>query len=236
MHHTIGWIVFHIIVFVLLILDLGIFNKKAHKISVREAVITSAIWIGIAFIFNIGIYIFNGEDQALKFFTGYIIEKSLSVDNLFVIILIFKTFDVPDEYQHKILFWGIFGAIIMRGAMIILGVTLVEKFHWIFYIFGLFLVYSAVKMALKKDDDEIDVENNRLVRFIKRFYPVTKDHQNGKFFVRIDDKRHVTTLLLALSVIEVTDLVFALDSIPAIFAITTDPFIVYTSNIFAILG
>lgn len=236
MNHTIGWIIFHVIVFGMLLVDLGVFNKNAHKITTKEAIVNVAIWVGVAFLFNIGIYYYNGEQKALEFFTGYIIEKSLSVDNIFVMIMIFNTFNVPDKFQHKILYWGILGAIVMRGSVIFLGIAIVEKFHWVFYIFGIFLMYSAVKMAFKNEDEHIDVENNIFVKFVKRFYPVTKDHKDGKFFVIVDGVKYVTTLFLALVVIEFTDLIFAIDSIPAIFAITTDSFIVYTSNIFAILG
>lgn len=236
MNHTIGWIVFHIIVFGMLLFDLGVFNKNAHKISTKEATINVAIWMGVAFLFNIGIYYYNGEQKALEFFTGYIIEQSLSVDNIFVMIMIFKAFDIPDKYQHKILYMGILGAILMRGIMIFVGIAIVEKFHWVFYIFGALLIYSAVKMAIKKEDAQIDVEKNMFVKFVKNIYPFTKDHKGGKFFVRIGDIKHVTPLFLALIAIEFTDLIFAIDSIPAIFAITTDSFIVYTSNIFAILG
>ncbi|MCA1928234.1 MAG: TerC family protein [Calditerrivibrio sp.] len=236
MNHVTGWIVFHVIVFGMLIIDLGVFNKKPHKIGVKEAAINVAVWFGVAFLFNIGIYFYNGEQQALEFFTGYIIEKSLSIDNIFVMIMIFSTFHIPDEYQHKILYWGILGAILMRGAMILLGVAIVERFHWVFYIFGVFLIYSSIKMILKKDGEHIEVEKNFFVRLVKKIYPVTQEYQDGRFFVKINGVKHVTTLFLTLIVIEFTDLVFAIDSIPAIFAITTDPFIVYTSNIFAILG
>ncbi|MGC8925966.1 MAG: TerC family protein [Calditerrivibrio sp.] len=236
MHHTIGWVVFSTIVIFLLVLDLGVFNKKAHVISIKEAVFTSAIWIAVAFAFNIGIYFFNGEQQAVEFLTGYIVEKALSVDNIFVMIMIFNVFQIPPQFQHKILFWGILGAIVMRGVMIFLGIALIEKFHWIFYIFGLLLIYSAVKMAFKKEDESIDFDSKWYIKLLKKFYPVTSDRENGKFLIMIDNKRHITPLLLALFTIEFTDLIFAIDSIPAIFAITTDSFIVFTSNIFAILG
>ncbi|ADR19300.1 TerC family protein [Calditerrivibrio nitroreducens] len=236
MHHTIGWVIFSLVVIFLLVLDLGVFNKKAHVISIKEAVFTSAIWIAVAFAFNIGIYFFNGEQQAVEFLTGYIVEKALSVDNIFVMIMIFNVFQIPPQFQHKILFWGILGAIVMRGLMIFLGIALIEKFHWIFYIFGLLLIYSAVKMAFKKEDETIDFDSKWYIKLLKKLYPITSDRENGKFLITIDNKRHITPLLLALFTIEFTDLIFAIDSIPAIFAITTDSFIVFTSNIFAILG
>lgn len=236
MHHTVGWIVFSCIIVFLLFLDLGVFNKKAHVISLKEAVITSGIWISIAFAFNIGIYIFNGEQQAIEFLTGYIVEKALSVDNIFAIIMIFNVFQIPAQFQHKILFWGIIGAIVMRGIMIFVGIALIEKFHWIFYIFGALLIYSAVKMAMKNEDEEVDFEQKWYIKLFKKFYPISNDRESGKFLVKENGKTHITPLLLTLIAVEFTDVIFAIDSIPAIFAITTDSFIVFTSNIFAILG
>lgn len=236
MHHTVGWIVFSFIIVFLLFLDLGVFNRKAHVISLKEAVITSGIWISIAFVFNIGIYFYNGEQQAIEFLTGYIVEKALSVDNIFVIIMIFNVFQIPPQFQHKILFWGILGAIIMRGTMIFLGIALIEKFHWIFYVFGALLIYSAIKMAAKKDDEEIDFEQKWYIKFLKKLYPISSNRENGKFLIKENGKTHITPLFLTLIAVEFTDVIFAIDSIPAIFAITTDSFIVFTSNIFAILG
>jgi len=235
MTHTIGWVVFGILVIFLLVLDLGVFNKKAHVISLKEAVYTSAIWIGIAFAFNIGIYYFNGERQAIEFLTGYIVEKSLSVDNIFVMIMIFNIFQIPPQFQHKVLFYGILGAILFRGAMIFLGIALLEKFHWIFYIFGALLIYSAIKMAIKKEEENIDFENKWYIKLLKKVYPISSNRENGRFLIKENNKIHITPLFLTLITVEVTDLIFAIDSIPAIFAITTDPFIVFTSNIFAIL-
>lgn len=237
MDHLTGWIVFHIIIIIMLIIDLGILNRKAHIIKIREAVIYSVIWIALAFIFNIGIYFSNGEKEALEFLTGYIIEKSLSVDNIFVMILIFKTFRIPEKFQHKILFWGILGAILLRGIMIFFGIALLNHFHWLFYIFGLILIYSSIKLLLKKEEkEEENIKDNFIVRLAKKFYPYTTDNEKGRFFLKKDNKKYITNIFLSLLVVEFTDLIFAFDSLPAIFAITLDPFIVYTSNIFAILG
>lgn len=237
MNHTIGWILFHIIIIIMLVIDLGILNRQAHIIKIKEAVIYSAIWIALAFIFNIGIYFSNGEKEALEFLTGYIIEKSLSIDNIFVMILIFKAFQIPEKFQHKILFWGILGAIILRGTMIFFGIALLNYFHWLFYVFGLVLIYSSINLLLTKEEEkEQDIKDNFIIKIVKKFYPYTTDNEKGRFFLKKDSKKYVTNIFLSLLVVEFTDLIFALDSIPAIFAITLDPFIVYTSNIFAILG
>jgi len=230
------WVLFNIFILALLSIDLIVFNRKPHEISIREALIWSGIWIAIALLFNVGVYAWYGHESALQFFTGYLIEKSLSVDNLFVFLLLFTYFKVPPKYQHKVLYWGILGALIMRGAMILMGAALIAKFHWILYIFGAFLVVTGYRMAVKSVDEEVHPDRNIVVRFFKKIFPVTSGFHEERFFVRIDGKRYATLLFVVLIVVETTDLVFAVDSIPAIFAITTDPFIVYTSNVFAILG
>ncbi len=230
-----SWILFNLFVLLMLTVDLGVFHKKAHTMRVREALWLSLFWITLALIFNAGIYYFNGSQAAIEFFTGYVIEKSLSVDNLFVFLMVFSYFKVPKEYQHKILFWGILGALIMRAIFILSGIALIQKFHWIIYIFGAFLIFTGIKMALEKDK-EIHPEKNPILRLFKRFFPVTTEFEGAIFFKRINGKVYATSLFVVLLVIETTDLVFAVDSIPAIIAITRDAFIVYTSNVFAILG
>jgi tellurite resistance protein TerC len=196
----------------------------------------SGIWIAIALLFNVAVYFWLGRVSALQFFTGYLIEKSLSIDNLFVFLILFSFFKVPAIYQHKVLYWGILGALIMRGCLIVLGAALISRFHWIMYIFGIFLVFTGIKMAFQKGKQEVHPERNIIVRFFKKFFPVISEYREEKFFVKIDGKQYGTLLFIALIVIETTDLLFAVDSIPAIFAITQDSFVVYTSNVFAILG
>lgn len=229
------WIGFNIFVLIMLALDLGVFHRKSHEVNIKEALIWSLVWITLAMIFNYGIYEYMGKVKALEFFTGYVLEKSLSVDNIFVFILVFSFFKVPSSYQHKVLFWGILGALVMRVILIFSGVALLTKFHWLIYIFGAFLIFTGIKMMLQKDN-HIEPDKNILVRLFKKFYPVTNDYHGDKFFVKIDAKRFATPMFVVLLVIEFTDLVFAVDSIPAILAITNDTFIVYTSNVFAILG
>lgn len=229
------WGGFGAFVLTMLALDLGIFHRHAHVVRVKEALHWSAVWIGLAFLFNIGVYFWQGTDTALAFLTGYLIEESLSVDNLFVFLMIFSYFNVPRIYQHKVLFWGILGALIMRALMIAVGVTLIQAFHWVLYIFGGFLILTGVKMAFQQHE-EIHPEHNPVVRLFTRFMPVTAAYHAEKFFVTLDGRRFATPLFLVLLMVEATDLVFALDSIPAVLAVTTDPFIVYTSNVFAILG
>lgn len=229
------WISFNIFVLAMLTLDLGVFHRQAHEVKVKEALIWSAVWIALALLFNLGVYFWRGPETALEFFTGYLIEKSLSVDNIFVFILIFSYFSVPALYQHKVLFWGILGALFMRAILIAVGATLIAKFHWIIYVFGGFLIITGVKMAVQKNTG-IHPEKNPLVRLFKRFMPVTNAYQGEKFFIKENGRRFATPLFIVLLMVEFTDLVFAVDSIPAIFAITKDPFIVYTSNVFAILG
>ena len=229
------WIVFHLLIFTFLALDLGVFHRKAHTISVKEAGITSLIWISLALAFNAGIFYFMGQQKGLEFLTGYLIEYSLSVDNIFVFVLVFGAFAVPREYQHRVLFWGILTALILRGSLIALGAALITEFQWILLIFGAFLVFAGVRM-LRSENEEIDLENNRVLKLIRRFLPLSEKYHGQKFFVLEQGKRMATPLLMVLLLVEVTDVMFALDSIPAIFAITQDPFIVYTSNVFAILG
>jgi len=219
----------------MLALDLGVFHKKTHKVPVKEALIWSAVWISLALIFNLFVLFEFGKTKALEFLTGYVIEYSLSVDNIFVFILIFSYFAVKSEYQHKILFWGILGALVMRGIFIFAGVALINRFHWIVIIFGGFLVYSGIAMLFQKDT-AVDPEKNPIVKFFRKFLPVTDTIHGNKLFVRQNNKLYATPLFLVLLVIESSDLIFAVDSIPAILAISQDSFIVYTSNIFAIMG
>ncbi|MBS0649860.1 MAG: TerC family protein [Verrucomicrobia bacterium] len=234
-HPYLFWIGFHLLIFILLFIDMGIFQKKVHAIRVKEALVLSGFWIAVALLFNGLIYYFRGPEAALQFFAGYLVEKSLSVDNLFVFLMIFTYFKVPPMYQHKVLYWGILGALVLRIVLILAGVGLIQKFHWIIYLLGAFLVFSGAKFALQKEQNLLP-EQNWLVRLCKRFIPLSERKSLGQFFVVERGKWKMTYLFLVLVMIESTDVVFALDSIPAIFAITTDPFIVYTSNIFAILG
>jgi tellurite resistance protein TerC len=239
------WAGFNLFVLAMLALDLGVFHRKAHTVSIKEATIWSAVWISLAMLFNLGIYLFweqlvpasaySNGNAALAFFTGYLIEKSLSVDNIFVFVLIFTYFSVPPRYQHRVLFWGILGALVMRALLILVGAALIKEFHWILWIFGAFLIFTGVKMAFHKNE-EIHPERNPLIRLFRRVMPVTPEYEGARFFVRRAGKLLATPLLLVLLVVESTDLVFAVDSIPAIFAVSQDPFIVYTSNVFAILG
>jgi tellurite resistance protein TerC len=229
------WILFILLIFGLLALDLGVFNRKTHAVSVREALVWSGVWIAISLLFNAGLYIFQGPEPAVQFLTGYLIEKSLSVDNIFVFVLIFTYFSVPAQYQHRILFWGVLGALVMRGILIGVGAVLLDQFHWIIYLFGAFLIFTGIRMGLHQNE-EMDLQKSPILKLVRRVLPVTEEYEPGRFFVRRASKFLVTPLLLVLIVIETTDLVFAVDSIPAIFAVTQDPFIVYTSNVFAILG
>lgn len=230
------WVGFLAFVFIMLAVDLGIFNKNSHEVKIKEALAWSGVWIGLALIFNYGVYVFHGSDKALEFLTSYLIEKSLSIDNLFVFIMLFSFFNVNPKYQHKVLFWGILGALIMRAIFIFAGVALINKFHWIIYVFGVFLVFTGVKMLFSKDEGKVKPDKNPLVRLFKKFFPVTNEMHGDKFFVKIDKKSFATPLFIVLIVIEFTDLIFAVDSIPAILAISSDTFIIFTSNVFAILG
>jgi tellurite resistance protein TerC len=218
----------------MLVLDLTVFHRKVHTIKFKEAIGWSIFWIGLAAAFAVIVYFWRGKAIALDFTTGYLIEESLSVDNLFVFLLIFKFFKVPGQFQHKVLFWGIIGALVMRFIFIFAGVVLINRFQWIIYVFGVFLVYTGIKL-FKQEDSDVQPEHNPVLRVFRKFMPVTKDYVGGKFIVR-QRGLYATPLLLVLIVIETTDVVFAADSIPAILAITRDPFIVYTSNVFAILG
>ncbi len=239
------WIGFNAFVLAMLALDLGVFHRHAHAVSVREAATWSVVWISLALLFNLGIYLawdwlapssaYTNSEAALAFLTGYLIEKSLSVDNIFVFVLIFSYFAVPAIYQHRVLFWGVLGALVMRGVLIAVGATLLKEFHWIIYVFGAFLIFTGVKMARHRDE-ELRPDKNPMVRLFRRLMPVTGEYQGDHFFVRQAGKLLATPLFLVLLIVESTDLVFAVDSIPAIFAVTSDSFLVYTSNIFAILG
>jgi len=229
------WIGFSLFILIMLALDLGLFNRKAHTIRYREAWIWSGVWVTLAMAFAGIVFHYQGSQRGFEFLTGYLIELSLSVDNLFVFLLIFSYFKVPSKFQHRVLFWGVMGALFMRLTMIFVGAALINKFHWIIYIFGAFLVYTGVKM-FKQEEIEIQPEQNPLVRLVTRFLPITRHYEEENFFTINNGKRAGTLLLLVLMVVEVTDVVFAVDSIPAIFAITRDTFIVYTSNVFAILG
>lgn len=229
------WIGFHVFVFLMLALDLGVFHRHTHKVPVKEAVIWTIVWITLAFLFDLFIFFEFGRTKALEFLTGYVIEYSLSVDNIFVFILIFSYFAVKSEYQHKILFWGILGALIMRGIFIFTGVALINRFHWVVLIFGGFLVYTGIKMLFQKEA-EVEPEKNAIVKFFRKFLPVTESVQGNRLFIRQNNRMYATPLFLVLLIIESSDLIFAVDSIPAILAISKDTFIVYTSNIFAILG
>ena len=229
------WIGFNVFVLLMLALDLGVFNKKDHEIKIKEALIWSGVWIFLALLFNAIIYYTKGTEPAMQFLTGYVIEKSLSIDNIFVFVLVFSYFKVPSLYQHRVLFWGIIGALIMRAIFIAAGITLIEKFHWIIYVFGAFLVLTGIKLAINKGT-KIDPEHNPVVRLFRKFFPATNKYHGNKFWIVENGKRTATPLFIVLILIETTDLIFAVDSIPAILAITNDAFIVYTSNVFAILG
>lgn len=230
-----GWITFNLFVISMIVTDLFVLHRNQKIIGIKQALITSSIWISIALIFNLVILYFYGQEPALDFLAAYLIEESLSIDNLFVFILIFDYFKTPREYHHKALFWGILGAILMRALFIFFGITLVSNFHWVLYIFGAFLIYAAIKMAMPKDE-LIHPDQNLIVKLIKKFIPTLSHYEEDKFFIKKGAKWWATPLFIVVVTLEITDLIFALDSIPAVMAITLDPFIVYTSNIFAILG
>ncbi len=232
---TWAWVGFVLFVLAMLALDLGVFHRRPHELAIKEALVWSGVWIALAMLFNLGVYYWRGPEEALEFLTGYLIEKSLSVDNIFVFLLIFTYFRVPARYQHRVLFWGILGALVMRAILIALGLSLIQRFHWVIYVFGAFLILTGVKMAMQKDK-EIHPERNPALRLFRRFAPVTNDYRGGRFFVKEGGRYFATPLLIALLAVETTDLIFAVDSIPAILAITLDPFIIYSSNVFAILG
>jgi len=218
----------------MLALDLGVFNRRVHTVTFREALGWSAMWIGLATAFAVLVYFWHGRTESLEFATGYLIELSLSIDNLFVFLVIFRFFRVPSELQHRVLFWGILGALITRGIFILAGVSLIQRFHWLIYVFGALLVYSGIKL-LRQGDEEVDPERNPLLKLFRKWIPVTEDYEGEKFWVRRPGL-YATPLVVVLLVVETTDIVFAVDSIPAVLAITLNAFIVYTSNVFAILG
>ena len=229
------WVGFLAFVGVMLALDLGVFHRKAHTVSLREAGAWSAVWISLAAVFALGVFHFYGAERGLEFTTGYLIEKALSIDNVFVIVILFGAFGIPAHQQHRVLFWGILGALAMRAVFIIAGTALIERFHWTLYLFGAFLIITGVKMILARGDQG-HPENNVFVRLARKILPVAPGQDTEHFFTRVDGRRMVTPLFLALLAVEFTDLIFAVDSIPAVLAVSQDPFIVFTSNIFAILG
>lgn len=231
------WVIFTVFVVGMLALDLGVFHRKSHAVSIKEATIWSIVWVALSLVFNLVILYWQGREPALEYLTGYIIEKSLSVDNIFVFVLIFTAFKVPAAYQHRVLYWGILGAFVMRAIMIGVGAALITRFHWIIYVFGFFLIYTGIKIAVQKEADHVHIDDNPMVKLVRRRFRMTSHYEGEKFYIRDEmGKIVLTPLVLVLIVIETSDLIFAVDSIPAIFAVTTDPFIVYTSNVFAILG
>jgi tellurite resistance protein TerC len=229
------WSGFIAFVLAMLAIDLGVFHRKAHEVSVKEAAIWSTVWIALAAVFNVGVYFWFGSQRALEFTTGYLIEKALAVDNIFVFVVIFSTFAVPAIYQHRVLFWGVIGALVMRAAFILAGGAFLQRFHWAIYVFGALLAVTGVKLLVQRNQ-EMHPERNPLVRWFQRAFPMTPEFHGEKFLVLKNGRRYATPLLLSLVAVEVTDVIFAVDSIPAIFAVTSDPFLVFTSNIFAILG
>jgi tellurite resistance protein TerC len=229
------WVGFVVFVLAMLALDLGVFHRKSHVVGFREALVWSVVWIGLAMVFNAGVLYWFGETKGVEFFTGYLIEKSLSVDNVFVFVIVFSALAIPPQYQHRVLFWGILGALVMRAVMIFAGAALLAKFHWLIYVFGAFLILTGIKLFWQRDKEQ-HPEDGLVMRFARRIIPSTQRLDGARFFTVENGKRLATPLFMALVLVEFTDLVFALDSIPAIFAITSDPFIVFTSNIFAILG
>lgn len=229
------WVAFNVFVLGMLALDLGVFHRKAHAVNLKEASVWTAVWIALALAFNLGIYLYRGTEPALQFLAGYLIEKSLSVDNIFVFLMIFSYFAVPAAYQHRVLFWGVLGALLMRAFFIATGLTLLKYFHWVIYLFGAVLIFTAWKMLTQRESS-IHPERNPVLRFLRSRMPITENYEGQRFFVMREGRRFATPLVVVLAAIESTDLVFAVDSIPAVIAITRDPFIVYTSNVFAILG
>jgi tellurite resistance protein TerC len=220
----------------MLALDLGVFNRKAHVVTIKEAAIWTSVWVTLGLAFAGLMFAWQGPQKGVEWLTGYLIEYSLAVDNIFVFVLVFSAFAVPPQYRHRVLFWGIIGALVMRGAMIAVGAELIDRFHWILYVFGGFLLFTGVRMLLAKKDEHVDLEKNPAIRLARRLFPISKEYDGQKFFTVKNGVRMATPLFLVLVFIEFTDLVFAVDSIPAIFAITRDPFIVFTSNVMAILG
>jgi len=235
MHTSLHWIAFNLFVVIAVALDLGVFHRKAHKIAMREALLWSFAWIALALTFGLVLLYFNGRQPALEFLTGYVVEKALSVDNLFVFLVVFRVFAVKDEYQQRVLGYGILGALILRGAMIAAGTALIEHFSWIMYVFGAFIVLVGIHMLIARHEVS-DPQKNFLVRYFSKHLRLTKEYSGEKFFTRLNGQLFATPLFLVLLVVEITDVTFAVDSIPAVFGITRDPFIVFTSNVFAILG
>jgi tellurite resistance protein TerC len=229
------WVAFNVFVLAMLAVDLGVVHRRAHEVTLKEALVWSGIWIALALLFALGVYVWYGPQPALEFLTGYLIEKSLSVDNIFVFVLIFSYFKVPARYQHKVLFWGILGALVMRAMFIFAGIALLQRLHWIIYVFGALLILTGIKMAMEKDK-EIHPDKNPVLKLFRRLVPVTEAYHADHFFVKQAGQYAATPLFIVLLVVETTDVIFAVDSIPAILGITVDPFLVYTSNVFAILG
>jgi tellurite resistance protein TerC len=230
-----AWILFNAFVLALLALDLGVFHRKAHEVRPREALIWTFVWIALATLFGLGVYLKLGTEPALQYFTGYVIEKALSVDNIFVFIVILSAFAVPPKLQHRVLFWGVLGALVLRTVFILAGAALIERFSWLMYVLGAFLIFTGIRLLIQREE-EVHPERNPLFRLFKKLVPTVSGYREGHFFVRENGRRFATPLFAVLVAIEATDVVFAVDSIPAIFAVTTDPFLVYTSNVFAILG
>jgi tellurite resistance protein TerC len=235
-HELLLWVVFGAVILILFALDLGVFHRKSHQVGIKEALIWSGIWLAVAIVFNLLVYFWMGKELAIEFAAGYLVERTLSFDNLFVFLLIFTYFKVPSIHQYKVLFWGIIAALVMRGIFVVAGIELIDKFHWIVYLFGAFLFVSGLKLLLRKDEEPMDVGRNPILRLCKRFLPTTDQYGEGNFTLIIDGKRFVTPLFIVLLIIETSDILFAFDSVPAILGITLNPFIVYTSNIFSILG
>ena len=233
--HVWIWVIFNLFVLALLALDLGVFHRHSHRVGIKEALVWSGVWIALALLFNLGIYYWRGPDAALEFLAGYLIEKALSVDNIFVFLLIFSYFRTPARHQHRVLFWGVLGALVMRAIFIALGAALIAKFHAVLYVFGAILVFTGIKLFAMPEEG-IHPEKNPAYRLLRRIIPAVSEYHGARFTVVKEGRRYATPLLIVLLLIEWTDVVFAVDSIPAIFAVTTDPFIVFTSNIFAILG
>ncbi len=232
---TVWWIIFVLFILAMLALDLGVFNRRAHVIKVKEALWWTLFWVSLAMCFCLGIYYFRGQEKALEFLAAYLIEESLSIDNLFVFLLIFNYFGIPTQYEHKALFWGILGALVLRAVFIIAGVALIAKFHWVIYVFGVFLIITAIKIVFEKDK-EIHPEKNPVLKLLRRIMPVDSGFNGGKFFLKKEGRWVATPMFAVVLLLETTDVIFAVDSIPAVLAISADPFIVYTSNVFAILG
>ena len=230
------WILFGVIIVGFLALDLGYFNRQVHKVELKSAVNQSLFWLGIAFGFGFLIFLFLSKEMAAEFLSAYVTEEMLSIDNLFVIMLIFSFFKLEEKYHHRVLFWGILGAVIFRAVFIGFGWVVISRFHWVLYIFGVILIYTGIKLLLDKKEEHIDFEQNKIIKFAKKFLPFSPNHHNGHFIVKENGRTVLTSLFLVMMLVEGTDIVFAIDSIPAVFAISQHPFIVFTSNIFAVMG